>query len=436
MDRCLISITIPTRRPSEMKALLESFKVNTDKPEDVELIVKIDDDIQDQYNFLDDKIAYPFVIKKIVSPRLYGYYTQWINNRLCYKSIDKDAYFAMLLTDEARFNKGWDSVIRRFKGFYPDDIFRLKLSHAKYLNYYNIGQPNYLPDCFYVITLKWFRIIDGFGDCWGTDVCLQTISFHLGKGINSYFYPSVQDPISRDIPVHEEVLHNIDIFGEAGQDIIFHSARTLLIYKEWKRNVSYEVQLLYVMQAKLTYLHIKAHEMNLSNFKIIQNASAKKLTLIDTVNNLALITVSYKFPKIVCLYYKLYFSYLSTGTLINLLLKKHSLEWLNIFKPRNIIRAPFKLAYNILAKTRLKSLFINNTNTIKGKVLYDTDEPVDLKPTLTLDKGDLFVLKKGKLLPSKFFKWIVDLHNYTKCSDKEFSENLDKAFENGYKTKI
>ncbi|MBN8828235.1 MAG: hypothetical protein J0H68_05965 [Sphingobacteriia bacterium] len=468
MKDCLISIIVPTRRPAELKNLLETLKNNTADCKNIELIIKIDEDQASLYQDIMKQIDnYPFKTQWVSSPRLYGYYTMWINNQLTLKYVSPNAYFVLLMTDEAKFKKDWDSVVRKYYKYFDDDIFRLKVSHARYLNYYNVGQLNYLPDSFCFITKKWLDLTNGYGDCWGSDVFLQSISYHLGRGIGSFYSPYIKAPISRDIPVNENILDDLEIFGDATESRFNSLCKSSIMYDEWSRNVSHKTQTLHCYYARLTYLHIKAHEAKINSYKIYQDEKSKTLVLYDVDNDKVITKVNYKIPKLYFTIHRIYFSLLELRTLMALS-SKEVLPFFYYLRQLLRLRKAYKIfPYYVVPflgsiYKKFKPLFyvprkciefimkkINSTKKgqvqivedknkdILGKVvIFDAKNDIKPIPVITLNAGNLYYVNNGQILPSKFFKKIISSYHYTSCSDEEFTHNLNKVFETGYKTDI
>ncbi|AZL15698.1 hypothetical protein [Rickettsiales endosymbiont of Stachyamoeba lipophora] len=463
MEQCLISVIVPSRRPNELLQLITTIDHNTFDKSQIELIIKIDEDQPEFTASIQEIITnYDFTIKLLTSPRLYGYFTMWANNHLCFTHLDNDAYFVLLLTDEARFEKDWDKSLRKYHGFYNDHIFRLKLSHAKYLNYYNIGQVNYLPDSFSVLTRKWLELTNGYGDCWGSDVFTQSISYHLGRGIGSFASPFIKEPISRDIPVNERVLSNLEIFGDSSNELTL-LCKNLIMYDEWIRTLSYKTQRMHCYYARLIYLNIIAHQLQLEHFEIRQNIFTKQLLLTDTQLNQEIIKVSYNVPRLYGSIPQLGFKYFKYRVQIKLfyplllrILKLFSLN--TLLKPfaslakgckkivLNKINQFIEILYHPLVQKALfpicfffKPRISSNLLQPREIVIYNSSQPGKIQskePILALDSGSLFKVKNKSLIPSKFFKKIIAKCNYTSCSDEEFEQHINKIFSNGYKTDI
>ena len=113
-DSPLISILVPSRRPKQLEGLIDSLSENTADKSRIDLIVKCDDDMLEQYRELMLRKAKETGISMrwISTPRLFGVFTMWINTQLMWRAVKPDSYFVFVLTDEGRFIvKGWDDAV-------------------------------------------------------------------------------------------------------------------------------------------------------------------------------------------------------------------------------------------------------------------------------------------------------------------------------------
>lgn len=293
----LLSLLIPSRRIAQLEGLLESLLATMSDPSRIHILVKYDDD-QPEFEALLTRFRDERGLKLewITSPRLFGAFTMWILLQLMWKRVPRDAYFVLAVTDEARFLvPGFDDLLESHRGFFPDDIFRLRLSISRYRNYYNINQTVYVPDCFPVFTRRWLELTDGFGDCWGSDAFQQSVAYHLGRGTRPFWLHYPENAHFRDLILHGKLLGGIDDFG---QDLESNEADTRLHlkYAEWRRMVSHAAQTQHCRLARRILLAIEAHERGLSDACIHENRARKKLMLVNRQGE-CVRAVSYRVPR-------------------------------------------------------------------------------------------------------------------------------------------
>ena len=452
MDKanCIISLMVPTRRPSQLYPLLDSIEKNTNHKNLIEVIIKLDDDQKEFYTELESKIKnYSFEIKILISARLFGYFSMWIFKQIYWKMSNKDAYFLAMFTDEARFEDGWDDVIRKYYKFYNDDVFRLRLSHFKYFNYSNIGQSNIFPDSFPIFTRKWLEITNGFGDFWGSDVFHQCVSYHLSRGTAAFYTTFTKNNILRDVVINENIVTNISIFGDDIEEEE-SKAKTLLIHDEWLRMMSRKSQILQCYYARIMLLTIFAERDKIKDYKILDNKSSKELLLENTHGEI-LYKFSYDVPK--------WYAYLNQLEFFIL----RNIAYYRLFNPKigNILSS-----VSIHPIRNLKGLFFRIYSKIKTCLYkYAENKPIILKPLrylnkkleiiinkpnsvsiinivpvktnhkyiITADNGFMYIKNNGHIEPSDYLYKVLSKSKYTQCSREIFIENFNHAFdvENG-----
>ncbi len=187
---------------SNDKENLEKFIDNIDetaaKPEQIELILKIDEEDGSLQRFIEKKRKKSKIsIFPVIGPRGEGYFElwKWLNVLLSY--TDPKAYFVCNSFDEMYFEtKNWDTKLRKYVGLFSDDIFRLRTSIFRYRNYHDIWEPGYAPDSTAFYTKRWLDIVGKWNACHGPDSYQQFVAYYLTK----IDYPSKLQ-IQRDIPI-------------------------------------------------------------------------------------------------------------------------------------------------------------------------------------------------------------------------------------------
>lgn len=252
----LITIMLASIRPHNLSQLMFSLQDTLARPERVEVLVKIDDgdDAMREYiEMAQEQFTVP--LRYLQSPREDGYYTLHHGYQQLYEMSDPGSYFYVIINDEVRFaTKGWDTILEKYVGFYPDDVFRIKISMQKLRNYYSVYECGPCPENYPITTRRWMEITEGVGDCWGPDVWHQMIDYHLGM-----HSPPTGDYF-RSVPVSEIVIKG----EEAGQGLSQKTIeiRSRRIQQEWWRiNSAFKQQEIRRLAVKLqAYLWAKNKE--------------------------------------------------------------------------------------------------------------------------------------------------------------------------------
>jgi hypothetical protein len=295
----LLSLIVPSRRPHQLDGLLDSIERMTRNPANIEVIVKIDDDMPEAASYLaEEKARRPFEIKVVRSPRLGGFYTLWVGLEEAFALSDSGSYFVMTLTDEGRFlTRDWDVVLSRYVGFFSDDVFRLRISACKYVSYSDPFQCSTMPESFAIFTRTWLTLTEGIGNlCYGSDTYHQAIAFHLGLGLRSYNDLWHREALFRDVPV-------IDIeFGgmEFGRDVPQLEAHVRMLFgvREWLRLISYPEQRRMTYLARRIHLYVWAREAGIERFRFERRDYDSTIHLIDSDSGERLRSVSFRPPRL------------------------------------------------------------------------------------------------------------------------------------------
>lgn len=252
----LLSIIMASNRPHNLSKFLFSLNETCADPHSFEVLVKIDEGDDKMRHVLDmAKDDYPFRVRYLQTPKLDGYYTLHKGYQQLFEISDPSSYFIYLLNDELRFTTpGWDRALARYVGFFPDHMFRLKLSVHKYFNYYSYHECGPCPENYPIFTRRWMELAEGVGDCWGPDGWHQFLDYHLGA---IRFMPG----LFRSVPVDD-----IRLAGEAaGLELSAEQTyrRTYRIYQEWWRMYSVDVQRAQRRLAAKMHAYVWAHEKKL-----------------------------------------------------------------------------------------------------------------------------------------------------------------------------
>ena len=382
MSNIFISIQLNSNRPKNLIDLFDNVEKTTAHPSNIEVIVHFD--LSDhntkkvlQYESNNRQVK----IKYISSDLVKNYGTLWKPLNLILKETDNNAYFILNISDEIRFiTYGWDQELIKYKNYYPDNIFRLRLSKYKYRNYFDFWESGFAPDsiCFY--TKKWMELSGDWNPCLGPDSFQQSISYYLMT--SDRFSPN---QINRDIAVN-----NINIVGEGagrGDDELSHCRLIKICTRAWFILMSHEFQ----EEAKRRAMRMKAHILSIKyKSDYIEDRNKKKFYFINSNKKNYKKGISYSICKpfiyiinlcrmpgylyyaggggesnsrlsalifiLACHSYRgeyIIYNYIQTRKLINKILLKIILKNKKIFLPA-------KKIINNLLKHKIKSDHINN----------------------------------------------------------------------------
>jgi hypothetical protein len=294
----LISFIVPSRNLEHLNAQLDRFQENTSDLSSIEFLVKFDTDHHGAEEFIKEQVKKrPFSIKYVITPRIEGTFSLWIAVEQLFGMVDKDSYFVQILSDEPYFTTpNWDNVLRQYIGFYPDHVFRLRLSDVKYNNYATHYECAFRCDSFPIYTYRWLQLTEGTGDCWGSDAYHQCIAYHLSLGPGGYFNYYRNKSLSRDIAVNDLKMGGLD-FG-VGVSEQMQRERHIRNLKEWRRLSSFKMQERFSYLARRMYCYIWALEHKIESFQLVANHSQKTVMVVNG-NGDVVFTVSYHLQVLV-----------------------------------------------------------------------------------------------------------------------------------------
>ncbi len=179
----IISIQLNSNRPAQIVAYFDNVEETTDNPSEVEVLVNIDIGDRAMKTVLEAEIPKrKFTIKYIETKRPASFCDLWkpINSLL--EITDPHSYFLVNISDEMLFDtKGWDTILKKYIGFFPDHIFRLRASRNKFRNYFDRWECSFAQDAIPITTKKWIDIGGDWNPCFGPDSYQQLIAFYLAK---------------------------------------------------------------------------------------------------------------------------------------------------------------------------------------------------------------------------------------------------------------
>jgi glycosyltransferase involved in cell wall biosynthesis len=272
----LISLQLNSNRPAQLGFYFDNIEETADNPHDIEVLVNIDIDNQGMKHFIESEIPKrKFTLKYIETPKPKSFCDLWqpINNLL--EITDPNAYFLLNVSDEMLFKtNGWDTILKKYVGYFPDHLFRLRASRHKFRNYFDRWECSFAQDSIPITTKKWLDVSGDWNPCFGPDSFQQLVSFYLakeGRFSNENFL--------RDIPILDiEFLGDVPSLGMAKD-------------KEWRHHRDHikameicqspKMQLEARRRAILIKANILAYTYELSNYTIQDIKSSKEIWIIN-----------------------------------------------------------------------------------------------------------------------------------------------------------
>jgi hypothetical protein len=249
-ETIFVSIQLNSNRPEQIRAFLESVESTASVPSSVEVLVHLDDGDNAMELVLNEEAPRRKIkLRHLKTNTVAGFFDLWKPLNLLIKLTDPNAYFVFNSSDEFRFEtKGWDDVLRKYIGYYSDNIFRIRASRLRYRNYLDFWECGFAPDSLSFYTKKWLDIVGDWNPCMGPDSFQQCIAYYLHSAD-----PFNIDQDNRDIP--EPFLRfsgegaGLGLAGEA------HKARVYGHVKAWFILMSFPMQ----QEAKRRAMYLKAH---------------------------------------------------------------------------------------------------------------------------------------------------------------------------------
>lgn len=261
----IVSIHMQSNRPSEFVQFLDRIEASADHPEDIEVIVKIDDTDRPMNELLDAEVKRRRCTLKFIStPLPDGFYGLWRSMNDLLHVADPQAYFVINLNDEMWFaTKGWDSLLRRRVGLFPDHIFRLRTSVLnRHRNYHDVWQCGFAPDTSAFITQKWLRLCGDWTPCTGPETFQQCVAYFL-----SYHQRFSQNASCRDVAIDDIVVQGEGANGNVS-DYRALRLRHSGAVKQWFILMSHRMQQKASQRAQLLRAHIFVAERQLTDVSI------------------------------------------------------------------------------------------------------------------------------------------------------------------------
>lgn len=291
----LLSVHLASKFPGKFTALLDNIEATIADPSRIEVLVKIDSEDAAMNALLPREAARrPFAVRFISTPRGEGYFGLWSAYNDLLKIAHPEAYFVSVMNDEVKFvTRGWDETLQGYVGFYPDHLFRLRISQYRLRNYIDFWECGYAPDAYALYTRRWFEISGDWCPCNTPDAFQQSVAFYLwgatrpGPGNRQY---------NRDIPVHD-----IQLEGEAPYQGLSDEElreRVRVAEAHWFRLMSWTIQTEASLRAHRLLAYARASELGLAGYSIEADVPARRVRLIERPSGRELGCWSYALSRV------------------------------------------------------------------------------------------------------------------------------------------
>lgn len=284
----LISIQLNSNRPAQIVTYFDNIEETTDHPELVEVIVNIDNGDHAMESVLrQEMMSRKFTIKFISTPRPQSFCDLWEPINKLLPITDPDSYFLLNISDEMLFaTKGWDTILKKYVGFFPDHLFRLRASRNKLRNYFDRWECSFGQDAIPITTKKWVDVGGDWNPCFGPDSFQQLIMFYLsqeGKFSSQHYL--------RELPLLDIKFHG-DVPGLGiDREKAWKHARDHINAMQICQ--SYPMQLEARRRAMLINAHMIAFEHQLNEFDVEDVKKKKRIRLVDLETQKVVCTLDY-----------------------------------------------------------------------------------------------------------------------------------------------
>lgn len=289
----LISFLVPTRNLEHLNAQFDHFEKSTTDLSAIEFLIKIDSDHQAADAFMQEQVKRrPFKIRYISAPRMAGIFSLWAGVEQLLALVDDSSYFIQILSDEPYYTtQGWDQILRRYIGFYPDHVFRLRLSDVKFNNYATHYECAFRCDSFPIYTRRWLELTEGAGDCWGSDAYHQCVAYQLSLGPGGYFNFHRERSLCRDVPATDLKMGGLGFCVGVSEEM--QRERHIRNLREWRRLSGYKMQERFSYLARRMYCYIWAIEHKIPAFQLVTDKKKKQILVVSEAGDVVY-SVSYQ----------------------------------------------------------------------------------------------------------------------------------------------
>ena len=289
----LLSIHLTSNRPDQFVRFLDRLETSIDETSSVEVVIKIDDTDEAMNSLLEKEARIrPFRITYISTPLKEGFFNLWRSYDDLLRASHHDAYFVIGLNDEMHFKtKGWDSILRRYVGLFPDHIFRLRTSPHRSRNYYDFWEAGFANDTSAFMTKQWLEVGGGWCPCNGPDTYQQCIAYYFGW----------LDRFNAARSYREFAIYDIEFEGHGASTGLSGPALRRRIggsLEAWFILMSHRMQQEAARRAQKLHAHIWTEENGASQFDIKDNRRRRRIEITNRQNGALVRALDYRLSPI------------------------------------------------------------------------------------------------------------------------------------------
>jgi hypothetical protein len=264
----LLSIHLPSNKPTFFRRLVENLVATAADPACFEIVVKIDigdDAMQQAVAAIRRDIAVNMTV--VSSPRFASYFHTYIGLDECLRASDPEYYFCWHVNDEILIETPhWDRVLARYIDFFPDRVFRLKVNPQKMFHNFATIEEACIQADYPIVPRRWLEATETWAPCHGPDVYQEGIAIYLATFGHH-----------RNVP-----LFDLRVGGdEAGLNMTEEKAlaRAQGTCPAWDELMSVPVQLQMARAARKLQLVIAAYAQQFDRYEIRDEPWRKALVL-------------------------------------------------------------------------------------------------------------------------------------------------------------
>jgi hypothetical protein len=286
-----VSIQLNSNRPQQIALFFDSIETTADAPEDVEVLLHIDEgDAAMEAAVAREQAKRRFSMHILRTRLVQGYDTLWKPLNPLFEMTHPEAYFVLNVSDEMLFQThGWDSILRRHAGYYPDHIFRLRASQFRFHNYTDVWECGSAPDSIAFHTRRWLELSGDWCPCLGPDNFQQCVAFYLFTSD-----PFLPQQLHRDMP-----LPDLRFTGEGQGTGLAGEARwkrTCVNIRAWFVLMSHPVQ----QEARRRAMRMKCHILThgVAGAQVAEDEGRKCFTIRNAASRDIIESHSYRLSRL------------------------------------------------------------------------------------------------------------------------------------------
>lgn len=268
----IVSIVLASKHKQNLSGLFANLEDTAKDMDSFEVLVKVDDDNLGIITYLEaEQKRRPFSITYAATPRLNGYWSLWLAYNELWKMSSSETYFVVGINDETRFaTRHWDDILRGYVGYFPDDVFHLRISQRRHLELKSLVECIPYGESYGFFTKKWLSLTEG--------LAVGEAAVDTGQECVNYFLRT-QGGYFRGVAVDTIKVENEEIAVSASHGLSEREFSKKLqgIFSLYAKLLTRDrIENFYRLAQKLT-AYIWASESSLSHFRIEDDRDNKEI---------------------------------------------------------------------------------------------------------------------------------------------------------------